>query len=234
MLHIEALHLRRGLPNDTGYEVCLPTLQLQAGEVVAISGPSGCGKSTLLEGLGLLLTPTRVDCYTLDNTLDIATALQHGDDDPLSELRARHIGFVLQSGGLLPSLTVHDNIMLSRTLLGLDPAHAPVWHAIRTLGLEGLLHRYPSALSIGERQRTAVVRAIAHGPSLLLADEPTSALDPENARVLLRLLIDLTQQGNTTALIVSHDRDLIKEFGLPSLTPRLSSGHSTFLPAGAT
>src|SRR5690606_5893612 len=102
---------------------------------------------------------------------------------------------------------------LPRRLLRLSLTSAHVEQAVQALELESLLDKHPAALSIGERQRVAFVRAIAHEPALLLADEPTSALDPENARRLFGLFIDLAQRCGTATLVVSHDLDLIQEFG---------------------
>src|SRR5690606_16838951 len=103
-----------------------------------------------------------------------------------------------------------------------------VEHAVQALELESLLDKHPAALSIGERQRVAFVRAIAHEPDLLLADEPTSALDPENARRLFGLFVELARRCGTATLVVSHDLDLIQEFGLPSIAPCLAPGLSIF------
>ncbi|SAI39112.1 ABC transporter ATP-binding protein [Bordetella ansorpii] len=232
MLHIDDLRLTRGQGPDA-YTVHLPALELSTGQVMAVVGNSGCGKSTLLEGLGLLLAPRHVGSYALGGQGDVAELLRRGDDVGLSRLRETRIGFVLQSGGLLPFLNVADNIALPRRLLGLPASSEPVSHAIDVLGLAGLLRKRPADLSIGERQRVAVVRAMAHEPELLLADEPTSALDPENARRLFQLFIDLARCCRMVTLVVSHDWDLVREFGLPCLRARLSQGRSMFIPEEA-
>lgn len=232
MLAIEDLHLRRGAGADA-YEVELPALRLRAGEVVAVVGDSGCGKSTLLEGVGLLLTPQRLGGYRLGDCAEVGQWALRGDDRALAGLRAQRLGFVLQSGGLLPYLSAFENLVLPRRLAGLALRDAHLDYAIEALNLGGLLHKMPAALSIGERQRVACVRAMAHGPQLLLADEPTSALDPDNARRLFGLFLELARRREMACLVVSHDRALVREFGLPELAARLSPGRSVFTLAGA-
>lgn len=232
MLELEDLRIVRG-HGDQAYEVRLPSLSLRAGEVMAVVGGSGCGKSTLLEGVGLLLQPQRIGRYVLGDRVDVADLLRAGQDALLSSLRAERIGFVLQTGGLLPFLSVRDNIMLPRRLLGLAPHNTEVDTAIDALSLGGLLDKRPSALSIGERQRVAFVRAMAHEPGLLLADEPTSALDPDNARILFQLFVDLAGRSGIATLVVSHDWGLVNDFGLPCLRPELTPGLSVFTPSGA-
>lgn len=232
MLAIDDLRLRRG-QGASAYEVRLPKLRLASGEVLAIVGGSGCGKSTLLEGIGLLLTPASVQAYTLNGDIDVAARLTCKDEAALAALRASRIGFVLQTGGLLPYLSVRDNILLPRRLLGMPAQGARMQHGIEVLALQNLLEKRPAQLSIGERQRVAVVRALSHEPDVLLADEPTSALDPDNASRLFQLFVDLARADNMATLVVSHDWDLVRQFGLPSLTPTLSPGHSSFGPSEA-
>ncbi|WP_323012211.1 ABC transporter ATP-binding protein [Castellaniella sp.] len=216
LLEIEGLHVRRGsAPN--AYHVELPRLHLNKGEVVAITGESGCGKSTLLESIGLLLAPWRLQRYHLGAAGSIKALLEERDERRLAAIRSRHLGFVLQNGGLLPYLSVKDNIALSRRLIGQQTSSPQEQEAIETLGLSGRMDAKPQALSIGERQRVAFVRAIAHGPSLLLADEPTAALDPGRANDLFRLILDLVCSMNIAALIVSHDWQLVNRFGLRRL-----------------
>ncbi len=230
MLDIQELRVARG-DGAQAHRVCLPALQLGRGEIRAITGESGCGKSTLLEAIGLLLKPQQLAHYRLGREgLDICQLLSADNQPALSEVRARQLGFVLQNGGLLPFLKVRDNISLPRRLLGLPARSAHVETALDVLRLQPLLDKYPQALSIGERQRVACVRAIAHEPLLLLADEPTAALDPINARRLFELLLGLVRELGLSALVVSHDWTLIDEFGLARLGAVSSEGETRFVP----
>ncbi|TKD39245.1 ATP-binding cassette domain-containing protein [Azotobacter chroococcum] len=212
MLHIENLAIHRGT-----YRILLPRLSLARGEVAAITGASGCGKSTLLEMIGLILRPERLDRYELTSDeddgaapLDIAALLREDRQARLADLRAQRLGFVPQSGGLLPFLDVRRNIELPRRMLGLPASGERVEEAIEQLGLQPLLHKKPAQLSIGERQRASFVRAIAHEPDLLLADEPTAALDPLQARRLFELIVETTQRLRIATLLVSHDWGLLR------------------------
>jgi len=205
MLHVQNLSVQRG----QNYRIELPELHLARGQVRALVGASGCGKSTVLEMLGLILTPETVGCFVLDGE-DVGQTVAAGDQTHLAHLRARQLGFVLQSGALLPFLTVRQNIELPLRLLGLPRASALVTETVATLKLEPLLDKLPAQLSMGERQRVAFVRAIAHQPRVLLADEPTAALDPPQAERLFALIIELVQRFQIAALIVSHDWALIE------------------------
>ncbi|MBK5549347.1 ABC transporter ATP-binding protein [Pseudomonas sp. TH03] len=232
MLDIKNLLVRRG-EGALAHHVRLPHLHIGAGKILAITGESGSGKSTLLEAIGLLLAPVELERFRLGPAgaqEDIAQLLS-GDDQPaLAAVRSRHLGFILQSGGLLPFLSVRDNISLPRRLLGMSANSAHVDHAVEVLRLQGLLDRQPQALSIGERQRVACVRAIAHEPLLLLADEPTAALDPHSARRLFELLLSLVSSMGLSALVVSHDWALLKDFGLPRLGAISRQGETLFEP----
>ncbi|MFJ4143152.1 ABC transporter ATP-binding protein [Pseudomonas sp. NPDC089734] len=229
MLRIKGLKVQRGSGADA-HRVHLPELTLARGSVLAITGESGCGKSTLLETLGLLLAPEALEQYRLGGQ-DIAALLAADDQKALADVRARSLGFILQNGGLLPFLKVRDNISLPRRLLGLPHESDHVEQAIAALHLGSLLDKLPQQLSIGERQRVACVRAIAHQPQLLLADEPTAALDPHNARQLFELLLGLVDELGLSALVVSHDWELIDSFGLPRLTATNLPGEACFEPA---
>lgn len=229
MLDIKNLLVRRG-EGALAHHVRLGQLQLGAGEIIAITGESGSGKSTLLEAIGLLLAPVELERFSLGAgpAQDIARLLSTDDQPALAAVRSRHLGFILQSGGLLPFLTVRDNISLPRRLLGMSAWSAHIDHAVEVLRLQGLLDKQPQALSIGERQRVACVRAIAHEPLLLLADEPTAALDPHNARRLFELLLSLVASMGLSALVVSHDWALLKDFGLPRLGAISRQGETLF------
>lgn len=231
MLDIKNLLVRRG-EGALAHHVRLPRLQIGAGEILAITGESGSGKSTLLEAIGLLLAPVELERFRLGATQDqdIAQLLATDDQPALAAVRSRHLGFILQSGGLLPFLNVRDNISLPRRLLGMPVKSAHIDHAVEVLRLQGLLDKQPQALSIGERQRVACVRAIAHEPLLLLADEPTAALDPHSARRLFELLMSLVSSMGLSALVVSHDWALLKDFGLPRLGAISRQGETLFEP----
>lgn len=208
MLEIEGLYCQRG-DGASGFRLEVPRLQVAAGEALAITGPSGCGKSTLLDMLGLVLRPDHADRFDMgggDEAVDIG-ALWTAGSDPLALLRGRHIGYILQTGGLLPFLSVRDNIALSLRLLDMEAPHLP--RLVDRLGLTGLLDKRPAALSVGERQRVAIARALAHRPALVLADEPTASVDPDNAGRIIALLLDMVQAMGATLLLVSHDWDML-------------------------
>jgi putative ABC transport system ATP-binding protein len=215
MLRIASMEITRG-ERSQAFSVSLPGIDLVRGEVAAITGPSGCGKSTLLEMIGLILKPDRLERYELgaDDTIDVAGLVHAGDDTALADLRARRLGFVLQTGGLLPYLTVAGNISLPRRMSGLAPMDDALSRAVERLGLASMLDKLPHQLSIGERQRVAFLRAIAHRPDLLLADEPTAALDPLHARRLFELIIELAAAWQISALVVTHDWSLVSDCGL--------------------
>ncbi|MFU0873446.1 ABC transporter ATP-binding protein [Kluyvera sichuanensis] len=220
MLHIEDLCIVRGQSSQAHY-VNLPQLMLRPGQVVAVTGESGCGKSTLLEAIGLLLSPEKVGRFELNDGIqqfNIAALIDDEQHNELAGIRARQLGFVLQNGGLLPYLSVKDNILLPCKLLGLTPDKSMLDRIISALKLSPLLTKLPTQLSFGERQRTAFARAILHRPALVLADEPTAALDPYNAQQLFSLFIDLVRQEGMMALVVCHDWPLVQQFNLPCLS----------------
>lgn len=228
MLTIENLSVHRGKGFDC-YKVRLPAMRLETGQVLAITGPSGCGKSTLLESIGLLLRPASVTRYCLDKErLNIAAPLLDGAEARLADIRARYLGFMLQSGGLLPFLSVTDNIALPRRLMGLASRSERVEHAMDVLRISHLKHKYPAMLSIGERQRVAFVRAMAHEPALLLADEPTAALDPHSAQLLFELFVRLVRELEIGALVVSHDWQLLERFAVARIKACHRQGETHF------
>jgi len=230
MLAIQDLLVQRG-NGAQAHRVCLPRLQIGAGEILAITGESGCGKSTLLEAIGLLLAPSQLGHFRLGRDgLDIGQMLAANNQAALTQVRSRDLGFILQSGGLLPFLKVRDNISLPRRLLGMNAQSCHVERAIAALRLDALLDKLPHALSIGERQRVACVRAIAHEPQLLLADEPTAALDPHSAQRLFELLLSLVAELGLSALVVSHDWALVRDFGLKRIGAISDAGETRFEP----
>ncbi len=168
------------------------------GEVVAVRGPSGCGKSTLLLTAGSLLRPTTGD-------------VQIGEADPYalpqngrSALRTETIGFVFQQFHLVPYLSVIDNILLPSVVKKAEDAKERAQQLLNRFGMEHRAHHVPAQLSIGERQRTALARALFNNPKLLLADEPTGNLDPENGEIVIQALKTFAQKGGAV-LLVTHD-----------------------------
>ena len=179
-------------------------LEVARGEMVAIVGASGAGKSTLLHLLGALDTPTR-------GTVRIDGQLMSGlDDDALSRLRNRHIGFVFQFHHLLREFSALENVMMPMRVGGESPARARdrATELLKTVGLESRMHHRPSELSGGEQQRTAVARALAMKPAVLLADEPSGNLDHGNSERLHALLASLAQQLGMGMVVVTHNRSL--------------------------
>ena len=185
------------------------TLSLTAGEHVALVGPSGCGKSTLLHLCGAMDRPTRGDVILEGQRLASL------DDDALTKLRRRRVGFVFQFFNLLPTLTVSQNIGLPLSLEGRPDAEVDertVTVADR-VGLTSRLDHYPQQLLGGEAQRAAIARAVIHAPALLIADEPTGNLDSENGARVLELLMELNTQSNTVLLLATHDDDVAARAG---------------------
>jgi ABC-type lipoprotein export system ATPase subunit len=171
------------------------TLQVEKGDFIAIVGPSGSGKSTLLNTVGGLIRPD--SGQVLFNGRDIYSMKRHESDF----YRSKNIGFVFQQFHLLPYLTVLENIKM----VGAGSAvTSETEDYLEKCSLLPLRNKYPGELSVGEKQRTAFIRAIITKPDILLADEPTGNLDPENSTVLMSLIEDFHREGGTV-LLVSHD-----------------------------
>ena len=143
-----------------------------------------------------------------------------GKLNELGDLRKRHLGYVIQTGGLLPYLTVRDNMNLCRNVLGLKRDDGTVEHLAEELGIANHLNKLPDALSTGERQRVAIGRALAHRPSIVIADEPTASLDPYAAQKIMSHFIGLVEEFNITVILASHAWRHIKELGLRRLDHR--------------
>ena len=183
------------------------TLDINGGELVAIVGPSGSGKSTMLNIIGTL---DRASTGVVEvDGLDVARLR----DSDLSALRARRIGFVFQHFHLSPGVSALDNVAdgLLYSGIGLIERRRRAEAALRQVGLGHRLGHRPHQLSGGEKQRTAIARALAREPLLLLADEPTGALDSVAGEGVVQLLLGLHRQG-TAVVVITHDRELAARF----------------------
>jgi len=174
------------------------SLRLTAGEAVALVGPSGCGKSTALNLVAAVDRPDRGIVRVC--SIDIATATE----GELVTLRRRRIGMVFQAFHLVPQLTVAENITLPLALDGRRDS-GRVRDLIARVGLAHRAGHYPSELSGGEQQRTAVARALAHRPAVVVADEPTGNLDSRSGTAVIELLDELRRSEGAALLLATHD-----------------------------
>ncbi|MCT4635430.1 MAG: ABC transporter ATP-binding protein [Rickettsiales bacterium] len=179
---------------------------LEPGMVSALIGPSGSGKSTFLEIIGLLDKPDSGD--VLIRGVNISKA----NDERLTRIRGRHIGFVYQFHHLLPEFTALENVMLQDLINGMSKKQAlkRAMHILELLKLDTRLNHLPSELSGGEQQRVAIARALVKSPSIILADEPTGNLDPYNAELVLEIFISAVKELKLAALVVTHNEQLAR------------------------
>ncbi len=174
------------------------SLEISAGEFVALVGRSGCGKSTLLNLAGAM------DFPTAGEVLLAGVSTTTLGDAELTALRREKVGFVFQSFQLLHTLTVFENVELPLLLAGKTDVRAAARARLATVELDGLGERFPHQLSGGQMQRVAIARALVHSPSILLADEPTGNLDTTTGHVILTLLQRLTREHNTATIMATH------------------------------
>jgi putative ABC transport system ATP-binding protein len=179
------------------------SLTLSEGSFWAFMGPSGSGKSTLLNLLGCLDRPTS-GRYLLEGR-DVSQL----DDDDLSELRLRRLGFIFQSFNLIPQLSVRENIELPLYYLGWEEERSAerARELAEQVGLGHRLAHRPTELSGGQQQRVAIARSLANDPAVLLADEPTGNLDSATSRQIMELLVTLNR-GGKTILMVTHEAEI--------------------------
>ncbi len=200
MLSVEQLH-KHYLTGDRRQTIFDGLdLRVDSGGVTALVGASGSGKTTLLNLLSGIDDPDRG--RVLIDDIDI-----HARGEPARTLfRRHHIGFVFQFFNLIPTLTVGENVALPMELIGMDDERSRIRvdDLLARVGLDGMASRFPETLSGGEQQRTALARALAHKPKLLLADEPTGNLDETTGAQVIALLSELARDEGTTLLMVTH------------------------------
>jgi putative ABC transport system ATP-binding protein len=175
------------------------TMEIRAGEVLAIMGPSGSGKTTLISILGGILSATSGSVKIMGREI---VGLREKE---LPALRRTHFGFIFQGFNLFPALTAQENVTIMAKLKGVKEAGK---HAAELLGSVGLAEKrnsYPADLSGGQKQRVAIARALAGDPEIILADEPTAALDSVSGKTVLEILSGLARQRDRAVVVVTHD-----------------------------
>jgi putative ABC transport system ATP-binding protein len=198
------------------FTLFIEAFDVDRGEAIALAGPSGAGKSTIMNLLALAQKPAKIGHFHLfprhGDGYDIGALWAGEHDNYLTAIRAAHLGYVLQQGGLLPYLSVRQNIMLSHSILGeRDPQRVET--IAGRLEIAKLLDRAPATLSVGQRQRAAIARALVHRPELVLADEPTASVHPSIAAEILGLLVEQCLEDGTTVVVATHDPDLADRKG---------------------
>jgi len=203
------LRARLGTHEGVPTEFVLDAFTLMRSEQVAVTGPSGCGKTTLLN---ILCGLRSVDVGSVRLIGKELNALSIGNRDAL---RGRHVGFIYQSFNLLDGFTVEENLMVAMRFGRTIPHGERRTRAAALVQRVGLAHRAsarPPSLSVGERQRAAVARALANRPDLILADEPTGSLDPGTATDVIELVLDVCREADCALLLVTHDLNLADRF----------------------
>ncbi|MEH7400986.1 ABC transporter ATP-binding protein [Gottfriedia acidiceleris] len=181
------------------------SIQVKAGELVAVVGPSGSGKSTFLSIAGALLSPTNGKILIDDIEISNLPA------NKLNEFRLSKIGFIFQMSNLIPYLTVKDQLLLIAELAGIKNkiAEKKANELLEQLGLSKRMRNYPENLSGGERQRVAIARALMNDPEVIFADEPTASLDSERGRAVVEMLSKEVKQRQKAAIMVTHDKRML-------------------------
>lgn len=177
-------------------------LEVGRGEAVGLTGPSGSGKSTLLSVLAGLERPER-GAVTIDGI-----RIEALDEDRLARFRGQRIGIVFQSFHLIPTMTALENVAVPLELAGRRDAFKRAEQELGAVGLGDRLHHYPAQLSGGEQQRTALARALAPDPAILVADEPTGNLDEATGRAVMDLIFATRRERGATLVLVTHDLQL--------------------------
>ncbi len=209
------------------FTVRLSEFDLLQGEILSIVGPSGCGKSTLLDVVGLVLRPESAEEFVLTLASGMShSSLHRRPENLIMELRRRHFGYILQSGGLVGSMSVKENILTASRFS--DRPLDTSWYSalLGILGIKDLTHRKPRELSGGQRQRVAIARALVHKPRFVLADEPTAAVDARLADDVCEAFRRAAKELGATVLMVTHNREMADRFS----DRLLDLGNSAYSP----
>jgi putative ABC transport system ATP-binding protein len=205
---------------DRQFTLRVEGLDIDSGAVLAVTGASGSGKTLFLELLSLLRAPEPGADYRFAGDgagQDLAALWRSGPRGAaLAHARGRLFGFVPQTGALVPYLSVERNVALTQAITG-RPDPDRVARLLDRLGLAGVARLAPSALSIGQRQRAAIARALAHRPAFVIADEPTAALDPDAADAAMAMLLEVAAEEGSGVILSSHDLGRLGRLGLARL-----------------
>ncbi|MEE8129861.1 MAG: ABC transporter ATP-binding protein [Vicinamibacterales bacterium] len=177
------------------------TFEIPRGDFVVLRGASGSGKTTLLNQIGALEPPTSGDVESNGFKLNGL------DDDGRTDYRLRSVGFVFQFYNLVPSLTAYENVALIAELTGGD-VEERTEQVLASVGMADRMNHFPGQLSGGEQQRVSIARGLVKNPPLMLADEPTGALDTETGTQVLSLLREITDSGDRTIIVVTHNTQI--------------------------
>lgn len=199
---------------SSAFHLHVTDFRLKMGDRVALVGPSGAGKSSFLGLLSLALQPRAADIFRIASdefgSEDLAALWRAGKQGQLASLRSNFIGFVPQTSALLPFLTARENIVLPLQVMGRPVSTGRLAELIEKLDLQRCINQRPSTLSVGQRQRVAVARALIAQPPFILADEPTASVPPEQAQIIYNMLINAP---NCAVVMITHDRESARQVG---------------------
>lgn len=214
--------------DEREYCLVISSFSVREGDKLAITGPSGCGKSTTLDILGLSLAPDPGGSFLFHNPeskseADIQGMWKNGDYAALTNLRLHSLGYVLQTGELLPYITVRENMELVARLAGKDARQTReiASELAARLDITAQLDALPATLSVGQRQRAAIGRALVARPPVILADEPTAALDPDNAANVMTIFLQALRDFGSALILVTHNVEWAVGSGLTQVPFRL-------------
>ncbi|MBH9969559.1 MULTISPECIES: ABC transporter ATP-binding protein [unclassified Commensalibacter] len=198
-----------------GIKINIDHAEIKQGDRILISGPSGCGKSTVLGMLSLSLKPTKGRNFYFEQN-DILKLWNNYRRDQLAHLRSAYFGFVPQTAGLIPFITIKENITLPLSIIG---KKNKVWfdQLITYLEIGPILSKKPCQVSVGQRQRVAVARALINRPMIVLADEPTASVHPTLADEILHLLVETVTEAGSVLIMTSHDVKRALQYGLKEM-----------------
>ncbi|MDR1652030.1 MAG: ATP-binding cassette domain-containing protein [Synergistaceae bacterium] len=207
LLEIRSLSKEYDQPGGKITALELEHLDAGRGEAIAVTGPSGSGKTTLLDILAGISAPSGGNVRF--GGVDLASL-----GGMSSSWRAENVGYVFQDINLLPDFDILENVMLAAEISGVPEEEIPERSAslLDRLGLAGRRNHRPAGLSLGERQRAAVARAVVRRPPLVLADEPTASLDAGNSEIVMDMLLELCAESQTLLLVATHDEAVIERF----------------------